>query len=86
MLPGVHLQPVDGSLYCCGMGGIMGFKREFHDTSIHLGNKLMNIIKDLDPEMLVTDCLSCRLQFNQLLPYKVYHPIEILKEALKLGS
>ena len=86
LLPGIDLEPVDGSLYCCGMGGIMGFKREFHDTSIHLGNKLMNIIKDLDPEMLITDCLSCRLQFKQLLPYEVYHPIEILKEALKLGS
>ena len=46
----------------------------------------MNKIKDLDPEMLITDCLSCRLQFKQLLPYEVYHPIEILKEALKLGS
>ena len=86
LLPGIDLEPVDGSLYCCGMGGIMGFKREFHDTSIHLGNRLMNKINDLKPERLVTDCLSCRLQFNQLLPYKVYHPIEILKEALKLGS
>jgi hypothetical protein len=33
--------------------------------------------------MLVTDCLSFRLQFKQLLPYKVYHPIEILKDACK---
>ena len=40
-------------------------------------------IKELDPAMLVTDCLSCRLQFKQLLPYKVYHPIEILKDANK---
>ena len=86
LLPGIDLEPVDGNLYCCGMGGIMGFKREFHDTSIHLGNRLMNKINDLKPERLVTDCLSCRLQFNQLLPYKIYHPIEILKEALKLGS
>ena len=81
LLPGVSLEPVDGSLYCCGMGGIMGFKQEFHDTSVQLGNKLMAKIKELDPEMLVTDCLSCRLQLKQLLPYKVYHPIEILKDA-----
>ncbi len=27
------------------------------------------------------DCLSCRLQFNQLMPYAVYHPIEILNES-----
>ena len=24
----------------------------------------------MNPEILVTDCLSCRLQFNQLLPQK----------------
>jgi glycerol-3-phosphate dehydrogenase subunit C len=68
------------------MGGIMGFKQEFHDTSIHLGNKLMAKIKELDPAMLVTDCLSCRLQFKQLLPYKVYHPIEILRNAFGLNQ
>jgi glycerol-3-phosphate dehydrogenase subunit C len=83
-LPGINLEPVDGSLYCCGMAGIMGFKREFHETSISLGNQLMAKIKKLDPEKLVTDCLSCRLQFKQLLPYKVVHPIELLKEAYDL--
>ena len=34
-----------------------------------------------NPERLVTDCLSCRLQFNQLLPYAVFHPVEILNES-----
>jgi glycerol-3-phosphate dehydrogenase subunit C len=83
LLPGVNLEAVDGSLYCCGMAGIMGFKRDFHETSIHLGNKLMDKIQALNPQKLVTDCLSCRLQFKQLLPYKVYHPIEILKDAYR---
>jgi glycerol-3-phosphate dehydrogenase subunit C len=41
----------------------------------------MDKIKQAQPDRLVTDCLSCRLQFKQLLPYEVYHPIEILKEA-----
>ena len=59
----------------------MGFKREFHTPSIQLGARLMEKIKELNPERLVTDCLSCRLQFNQLTPYKVYHPIEILNES-----
>jgi glycerol-3-phosphate dehydrogenase subunit C len=63
------------------MAGIMGFKRDFHETSIHLGNRLMNKIKGLAPERLITDCLSCRLQFNQLLPYKVQHPVELIREA-----
>ena len=81
LLPGIDLESVDGSLYCCGMAGIMGFKRDFHETSIHLGNRLMTKIKELNPETLVTDCLSCRLQFKQLLPHRVQHPVEILKEA-----
>ena len=86
LLPGVNLESVDGSLYCCGMAGIMGFKRDFHETSVHLGNRLMVKIRELDPEKLVTDCLSCRLQFNHLLPHKAFHPIELLKEAYNKSS
>ena len=81
ILPGIKLESVDGSLYCCGMAGILGFKRDFHEASIRLGRRLMDKINQLKPDQLVTDCLSCRLQFNQMLPYKVLHPIEILKEA-----
>jgi hypothetical protein len=32
-------------------------------------------------EQLLTDCLSCRMQFNQTTPYPVYHPIEIFKAS-----
>ena len=78
-IPGIELESIKGDLYCCGMAGIMGFKREFHQASIQLGNRLMDKIKALNPEYIVTDCLSCRLQFNQMLPYRVFHPIEILK-------
>jgi glycerol-3-phosphate dehydrogenase subunit C len=81
LLPGIDLEPVHGSLYCCGMAGIMGFKRDFHETSIHLGSRLIDKIKELNPQRLITDCLSCRLQFNQLLPDKVQHPVELINEA-----
>ncbi|MEE4261930.1 MAG: heterodisulfide reductase-related iron-sulfur binding cluster [Desulfobacteraceae bacterium] len=81
LLPDANMEAVDGSLYCCGMAGIMGFKKDFYETSIHLGRRLMDKINRLGPQLLITDCLSCRLQFNQLLPYKVLHPVEILKEA-----
>ena len=46
----------------------MGFKRDFHEASIELGSRLIGKIREMNPEILVTDCLSCRLQFNQLLP------------------
>jgi glycerol-3-phosphate dehydrogenase subunit C len=41
----------------------------------------MEKIGALNPERLLSDCLSLRLQFNQLVPYKVIHPIEILNQS-----
>ena len=42
--------------------------------------------RELTPERLVTDCLSCRMQFNQLLPVDVVHPVEILRESYSMDS
>jgi glycerol-3-phosphate dehydrogenase subunit C len=81
LVPGISLESIEGSFYCCGIAGIMGFKKDFHRVSVEMGSRLMEKIKAMHPEKLLTDCLSCRLQFNQLTPYKVFHPIEILKEA-----
>ena len=80
-MPGIDLMAIDGSLDCCGMAGIMGFKKDFHETSIRLGSRLMEKIRSLGPERIVTDCLSCRLQFQQLLPFQVVHPVEVLRNC-----
>jgi len=32
-----------------------------------MGKRLMDRIRSADPEMVLSDCLSCRLQFKQLL-------------------
>ena len=82
LIPGLSVDWIDGN-YCCGNGGIMGFKQEFHHSSIKIAGRLIGKIKGLNPEVLATDCLSCRLQFNQLIPYKVLHPIEIIKESYR---
>ena len=80
LIPGMSVDSINGS-YCCGNGGIMGFKREFHHSSIKIGSRLIAKIKSMNPEVLVTDCLSCRLQFNQLTPYEVLHPVEIIENS-----
>jgi glycerol-3-phosphate dehydrogenase subunit C len=80
-IPGMTLEVISGAFYCCGLAGVMGFKREYHDTSVQLGSPLMEKLRTVNPERIVTDCLSCRLQFNQLLPCDVVHPIEILRES-----
>ena len=81
LVPEISLERIEGAFYCCGISGIMGFKRDFHEVSVEMGSRLMEKIRAIDPERLLSDCLSCRLQFNQLIPYKVFHPIEILNES-----
>jgi glycerol-3-phosphate dehydrogenase subunit C len=78
MIPGASIQSFESSLYCCGIAGIMGFKKDFHEVSIQMGHRLTERIDQLAPDRLITDCLSCRLQFNQMTAYPVHHPVEIL--------
>jgi glycerol-3-phosphate dehydrogenase subunit C len=81
LVPGLSVKNVGGTFDCCGMGGVMGFKREFHDASLAVGSRLMKRIEEADPEKVLSDCLSCRIQFNQFLPYEACHPVEILRDS-----
>jgi glycerol-3-phosphate dehydrogenase subunit C len=78
LVPQISMERIEGAFTCCGISGIMGFKRDFHEVSVAMGSCLMEKIRAIHPERLLSDCLSCRIQFNQLIPYKVFHPIEIL--------
>jgi glycerol-3-phosphate dehydrogenase subunit C len=81
LIPRLSIQSVGGAMDCCGMGGSLGFKKNFHEASIKLGQPLMEKIKRVEPEMIITDCLSCRLQFNHILSYPVLHPLELISQA-----
>lgn len=81
LIPDLSIREVGNSMDCCGMGGSLGFKKDFHDASVGLGEPLLRKIKVAEPEAIVTDCLSCRLQFTQLLPYPVYHPLELIEQS-----
>lgn len=86
MVPGHDMEAIQGNLYCCGQAGVMGFKEEFHTASLELGSSLMREIERRNPESLLTDCLSCRLQFSQELLCPVKHPIELLADSYRRGS
>lgn len=85
-VPQLKIKKLEDKFYCCGMAGIMGYKREFHDASIEMGQKLMQRIREINPEMIFTDCLSCRLQFENLLQYPVRHPAQMLEQAYNGGK
>lgn len=82
-VPELDIEAVGGEYDCCGMGGIFGFKEHFHQKSLDLGEPLMAKIRARNPQAIVTDCMSCRLQFNHCLPYPVYHPVEVLARAYR---
>ena len=84
LIPQLRVEPVRG-VDCCGMGGNFGFKESFHESSLSIGQPLMEKIRKEDPQAVVTDCLSCKLQFQHLLPYPVYHPLEVLARAYGEG-
>lgn len=75
-----------GGMDCCGMGGNFGFKRDFHEKSLVIGKPLIARIRARAPSAIVTDCMSCKLQFNHLLPYPVFHPLEILARSYLAGD
>ena len=86
ILSGSQPGGVGGPLDCCGLGGIMGFKQKFHPTSVAIGRRLMRKVEAAAPATLLTDCLSCRMQFNQMLPQPVAHPVEILAAAYRAAT
>lgn len=79
-IPGLTVEVV-GENNCCGMGGNAGFKSDVHAASLEVGRPLFESIRKLAPDAIVTDCLSCRLQFNQALSFPVFHPMEVLARA-----
>lgn len=85
-VPGLIIEQVGGSMDCCGMGGSLGYKKGFHDASVSLGSSIAAKIRASAPDTVVTDCLSCRLQFQLLLHYPVVHPLEILLRAYKTND
>jgi glycerol-3-phosphate dehydrogenase subunit C len=85
-IPGIDFTVVDGAYDCCGMGGLMGFKKDFHRQSLDLGRPLAEKLRALRPVRVVTDCLSCRLQIRQMTPFPVSHPLEVLARPGECGA
>ena len=68
------------------MGGNFGFKADFHEKSLAVGQPVMEKIREKAPRAIVTDCLSCQLQFRHALPYPVLHPMELLARAYRADN
>jgi len=85
LIPGLNIEMVSDT-ECCGMGGNFGFKGDFHAHSLTIGRPLFEKISKVKPQAIITDCMSCRLQFQHVLPYAVFHPLEILAQAYQQNA
>jgi glycerol-3-phosphate dehydrogenase subunit C len=80
-VPGLSVTGLTNALNCCGMAGIMGLKTGYHEKSLILGAPLMDKIRAHHPDVILTECLSCRMQFEQMADIPVLHPVEVLRES-----
>lgn len=80
MIPGLELVVLDSQ--CCGIAGTYGFKKENYDRSQKIGDAVFSQIREVNPEVVTTDCETCKWQIEMSTGYPVKNPVSILAEAL----
>ncbi|WP_094606135.1 Anaerobic glycerol-3-phosphate dehydrogenase subunit C [Sporomusa silvacetica DSM 10669] len=74
------LEIIDVDNGCCGMSGTYGFKKEKYDISMKIGQALFDGINECKPDMVITECATCRLQIQHGTKYKALHPVEVFAQ------
>jgi Fe-S oxidoreductase len=84
-LPGNYLVQLIPS-GCCGMAGSFGFEKEHYRISMEIGELvLFPAIRNADQGTLIAAAgTSCRHQILDGTGTRAFHPVEILKNALKI--
>jgi FAD/FMN-containing dehydrogenase/Fe-S oxidoreductase len=75
-IPELDVEFVDRG--CSGIAGTFGLARRNFLTSLRAGRGLRSRLRDPDIEVGATECGPCRMQMEQGLPKRTYHPIKLL--------
>jgi len=81
LIPGTRVQVIER---CAGVDGTWGLKREYHDLSLKVAEKLFREIEQEPPDLVVSDCPLAGLQILQGTEKRPVHPIEVLARAYGL--
>ena len=84
MIPGLKLTVLDSN--CCGIAGTYGFKKENYEVSQSIGQPLFEQIRSLSPDVVATDCETCKWQIEMSTGFKVMNPVSILADALDVEA
>ena len=75
------------SVECCGMAGSFGYKKDFYELSMAVGEDLFQQIRTSEqqegPRALIASGTSCSEQMHAGLGREVLHPMELLAAILK---
>jgi glycerol-3-phosphate dehydrogenase subunit C len=78
-IPGVEV--VDLAAGCCGMAGTFGMKAGTYELSMLSGTPLFERIAEVAPDLLASECSTCRMQLAHATGIEAIHPIRLLAEA-----
>nr|NOY78231.1 (4Fe-4S)-binding protein [Calditrichota bacterium] len=76
---------VESHVECCGMAGSFGYKKEFYNVSMRIGEELFHQIREADGDELrvvIASGISCRHQITEGVDRHVFHPMEVLEKVL----
>lgn len=71
------------SVECCGMAGSFGYKKDYYDLSMAVGEDLAQQVRASEqdgPRVLIASGTSCQEQLHALLGRPVLHPAQLLRE------
>jgi Fe-S oxidoreductase len=78
---------VSSSVECCGMAGSFGYKKDFYELSMAVGEDLFAQVRNSEvratPRALVASGTSCTEQLHAGMHREVLHPIELLAAILR---
>ena len=66
---------------CCGMAGSFGYKSQFYEQSIDVGENLAGQIREADPDVVVASGTSCLDQIDDRIQERPRLVIELLAPA-----
>ncbi|MDE6716311.1 MAG: anaerobic glycerol-3-phosphate dehydrogenase subunit C [Muribaculaceae bacterium] len=86
MIPGVEVKVLKSE--CCGIAGTYGFKKENYKYSQAIGSALFEQIEEEHPDLVATDCETCKWQIEMSVktPVEVLNPISVIADALDVEA
>ena len=69
---------------CSAVDGTWGMKAEHYETGLKYAQKLVNGVRDAEPDVVVSDCTLSGLRIAKENQVRVLHPVEALARAYGL--